>query len=189
LILCGARRTEILNLNVQQSSHFGALRHLKQDQVLDYLRALENAGYLETTGGDYPCLMLSSDGEDLLEYPENISLNLRNPRSGNSTRARKKAALPKEKAAAAAPENTDRRLLERAALREELRLYRLELAQQNNVKAFQIFSDAVLNELVIQMPVSLEECTQIKGISKQKAEQLMSGFLEIIRRYRQENMS
>ena len=157
--------------------------------MLDYLRALENAGYLETTGGDYPCLMLSSDGEDLLEYPENISLNLRNPRSGNSTRARKKTVSAPKKNAAAAPESTDRRLLERADLREELRLHRLELAQQNNVKAFQIFSDAVLNELVIKMPVSPEECTHIKGIGKQKAEQIMSGFLEIIRRYRQENMS
>ena len=188
LILCGARRTEILNLNVSHSRHFGALRGWKQDQVLDYLRALETAGYLETTGGDYPCLMLSSDGEDLLEYPENISLSLRNPRNANTGKATKKAAAAK-KAAPASPENTDRRLQERADLREELRLHRLELAQQNNVKAFQIFSDAVLNELVIQMPVSLDECIRIKGIGKQKAGEIMSGFLEIIRRYRQENFS
>ena len=132
--------------------------------------------------------MLSSDGEDLLEYPENISLSLRNPRNANTGKATKKAAAAK-KAAPASPENTDRRLLERADLREELRLHRLELAQQNNVKAFQIFSDAVLNELVIQMPVSLDECIRIKGIGKQKAGEIMSGFLEIIRRYRQENFS
>ena len=192
LILCGARRTEILNLNVQNSVHFGSLRHWKQDQVLDYLRALEKAGYLCATGGDYPCLMLTNDGEDLLEYPTQITLELRNPVSSKPAAAKKKAAKKsdgKTTAAGQLPDSANaRQLLERADLREELRQQRLAMAQENNLKAFQIFSDAVLNELVLKMPVTLAECAEIKGIGQNKANKIMQDFLDTIQRYRRENM-
>ena len=192
LILCGARRTEILNLNVQHSSHFGSLRHWKQDQVLDYLRALEKAGLLQATGGDYPCLMLTDEGEDFIEFPTPLTLCLKNPDTGkkpadkkrkNSVRASGKILDPAEAAAAGC-----RQLFERSDLREELRQKRLSVAQEKNLKAFQIFSDAVLDELVLKMPVTLEECTKIKGIGQHKANTVMPDFLDIIQRYRRENM-
>ena len=192
LILCGARRTEILNLNLQSSSHFGALRHLKQDQVLDYLRALEKAGLIQPTGGEYPCLMLTDDGEDFIEFPGELTLNLQSAAEGKSagklpkTKSRT-AASPVKTAAGAAPKN-DRQLLERSDLREELRQKRLAVAQEQNLKAFQLFSDAVLDELVLKMPVTIEECTRIKGIGQAKANNVMPDFLDIIQRYRRENM-
>ena len=48
--------------------------------------------------------------------------------------------------------------------------------------------DAVLDELVLKMPVTIDECTQIKGIGQQKANSVMPDFLDIIQRYRKENM-
>ena len=193
LILCGARRTEILNLNVQHSSHFGILRHLKQDQILDYLRALEKADLLQATGGDYPCVMLTAAGEDFIEFPAVLTLSLKTPQeTGQSTlkkRRNSKKQSPSTVPQAAVPaEKSDRRLLERDQLREELRQQRLSMAQAQDVKAFQIFSDAVLDELVLKMPVTIEECTKIKGIGQQKANSVMPDFQDIIQRYRQENI-
>ena len=192
LILCGARRTEILNLNVQHSSHFGSLRHWKQDQVLDYLRALEKAGLLQATGGDYPCLMLTNEGEDFIEFPTRLTLSLKNPEAGKKPAVKKRkkpvraSTITFEPAAAAAAGS--RQLFERSDLREELRLKRLSVAQEKNLKAFQLFSDAVLDELVLKMPVTIEECTKIKGIGQHKANTVMPDFLDIIQRYRKENM-
>ena len=62
------------------------------------------------------------------------------------------------------------------------------MAQDKELKAFQIFSDAVLNELVLKMPVTLEECAKIKGIGQSKLNNIMPEFLEIIQSYRRENM-
>ena len=73
-------------------------------------------------------------------------------------------------------------------MREELRLKRLAMAQEQNLKAFQLFSDAVLDELALKMPVTIEECTKIKGIGQNKANNIMPDFLDIIQRYRRENM-
>ena len=199
LILCGARRTEILNLNVSHSSHFGVLRDWKQEQVLDYLRALEKAGFLRTTDSEYPCIMLTCAGEDFIDSPDNIALELKNiPGSGNvSARpaGRKKSSSAQKSGktvfapfAAVESSAADRRLLERAGLREELRALRMEKAGEMQVKAFQIFSDAVLDELILRMPISAGECARIKGISQQKAEHLMNDFIEVIKRYRRKNL-
>ena len=192
LILCGARRTEILNLNVQSSSHFGSLRHLKQDQVLDYMRALEKAGFLQSTSGDYPCLMLTSNGEDLIEYPAIITLNLRNPEAAvPKKKLRKKSVLsplPAADKTSTPAISGSRQILERADLREELRLQRQQMAQARQLKPFQIFSDAVLDELILKMPVTLDECAKIKGIGQNKLNSIMQDFLDTIQRYRRENM-
>jgi len=161
LILCGARRTEILNLNVQHSSHFGSLKRWKQDQVLDYLRALEKAGLLTATGGDYPCVMLTGTGEDFIESPEPITLMLqKTPQQtnvANSQQDRKRRRQKNSTASAGSNSNaavfpaissagnSDRRLLERADLRERLKNLRMEKARELNFKAFQIF----------QMPYSM----------------------------------
>ena len=189
LILCGARRTEILHLHVQNSSHFGKLAHWSQEQVLNYLKALEKAGLVTSTSGDYPCLMITCQGEDFIECPTGISLNLP-ANSGKTT----KSAVSKRKshsnaavAAFTSPVN-DRRLLERNDLREGLKALRMAMAKEKNLKAFQLFSDAVLDELVLKMPISPEECSRIKGIGTVKAKTLMPDFLEYIANYRRENM-
>ena len=193
LILCGARRTEILNLNVQNSSHFGSLRHWKQDQVLDYLRALEKAGLLQSTDSDYPCLMLTADGENFIEFPTELSLSLKalpESRKTPSSRAKKSTASQSASSSTAIfpSVKNNRQLLERNDLREELRQQRLSMAQEKQLKTFQIFSDAVLDELVLKMPVTLEECARIKGIGQNKLNSIMPEFLDIIQRYRRENM-
>ena len=58
----------------------------------------------------------------------------------------------------------------------------------STVKAVRSITDAVLDELVLKMPVTIDECTQIKGIGQQKANSVMPDFLDIIQRYRKENM-
>ncbi len=188
LILCGARRSEILNLNVQNSAHFGVLRSWKQDQVLDYLRALEKAGYLTATDSDYPCLMLTNDGEDLLDSPCSITLELRKIQEKTVRQKSRKSSSSERISAFAPPTAGDRRLLERNDLREILRQRRLQIAQEQNLKAFQIFSDAVLDALVLHMPQSSEEACRIKGIGERKAQTILPEFLELIRQYREENL-
>ncbi|MBE6368334.1 MAG: RecQ family ATP-dependent DNA helicase [Lentisphaerae bacterium] len=191
LILCGARRTEILNLNVQNSSFFGALRILKQDQILEYLRALEKAGYLTVTGGEYPCVMLTPDGEDFIEFPHPITLSLRSAAAPEVRKKRttspRKNTFSNSKSPLEAPAG-DRRMLERADLREMLRQKRLDMAREFNLRAYQLFSDAALDELVLRLPQSQDECMLIKGIGRRKAEEIMPEFLEIIQKYRQENL-
>ena len=160
--------------------------------MLDYLRALEKAGFLRTTDSEYPCLMLTDDGEDFIDSPVNITLSLKNPDAQPQKEKRKKRTASRSASSLAddvfRPEKSSRHILERTDLREELRRKRLELAAEMNLKPYMIFNDAVLEELVLYMPLSIEETTRIKGIGLRKAEQFMADFVEIIQRYRRENM-
>lgn len=192
LILCGARRSEIQNLNVTRSSHFGVLHHWKQDKALDYLRALEKAGLLKSTDSEYPCLMLTGEGEDFIDFPQPLMLELRNQQESKSySRTRSATAVGRKKSFTATVAPTVRealddysRLSKRTELLKKMKAKRSEIAHRLQVPAYVVCSDAALEELAVQMPSSVAETTQIKGIGRRKAEQFMADFVEIINKYR-----
>ena len=134
--------------------------------------------------------MLTAAGEDFIEYPTVLTLEIRsNPIQGRQVRKRSKNSIEHTGSAfSVKTKNVDRKLLERAELRDELKKRRQDMADEQNVKTFQIFSEAVLDELVLKMPATLEECSRIKGVGQTKANRIMADFLDIIMRYRQENM-
>ena len=66
----------------------------------------------------------------------------------------------------------------------KMKAKRSEIAHRLQVPAYVVCSDAALEELAVQMPSSVAETTQIKGIGRRKAEQFMADFVEIINKYR-----
>ncbi|MEO4052527.1 NERD domain-containing protein [Solibacillus sp. CAU 1738] len=68
-------------------------------------------------------------------------------------------------------------------LQEKLIQFRKEQAARQNVKAFYIFSNKTLDELIIQMPVTLEELKNIHGIGKVKIQEFGDELIEIIKLY------
>jgi len=67
-------------------------------------------------------------------------------------------------------------------LDEALRRYRKEKAAAMDVKAFYIFSNQTLDELVSKQPTSLEQLAAIRGIGDKKIEEFGDGILEVIQR-------
>ena len=194
LILTGARRTEVLTLHLDRSAFFGTLRTMKQTEVMEFLKALEKEDLLETTGGDYPCLRLTEKGENFLadgELAPTLSLALGaapepvfrgTAAPGNAVR--RTARQSGEKAAPRASDNQDRRLLERRELLEALRDYRTKRARQTHQLPYQIFSDETLKQLVLTMPLTLDESASIKGVGPAKLRRYMPAVLKLIQEYR-----
>lgn len=197
LLLTGARRAELLSLHVEHSVFFGALRRWRQNEVMEYLRALESDGLIAVTGGDYPCLRLTGAGESLLENAEPLTLALPQevhaappsrrtpPEDQAGQRKMRRHPEPDQPMTAA---TADRRLLERAELLEELREYRSRRAREGRLIAYQVFTDDTLHRLALELPMTSEECAQIKGIGPAKLRRYMPEVLTIIRRYRDENL-
>lgn len=63
---------------------------------------------------------------------------------------------------------------------EELRNYRLEVSKKNNLKAYMVFTNEMLDTLVETKPRTKEELLQIKGFGDKKVEMYGEGILEII---------
>ncbi len=62
-ILAGKRSADLVNAGYTSNACFGILASLKQGGVLTYINALEEEGFLQTTGDkNYPCIGLTGKG-------------------------------------------------------------------------------------------------------------------------------
>ncbi|UKT66173.1 DNA helicase RecQ [Pedobacter mucosus] len=64
---------------------------------------------------------------------------------------------------------------------------RKKLAKQKNVPPFVVFQDPSLEEMCTHYPISLEELKQISGVGSGKAMKFGTPFLELIRKYVDDN--
>ena len=61
-----------------------------------------------------------------------------------------------------------------------LKKYRLDVSKQENLKAYMVFTNEVLDSLVKIKPKTKEELIQIKGFGEKKVEKYGDKILEII---------
>jgi len=74
-----------------------------------------------------------------------------------------------------------------AALLQMLKELRKKIARQKSLPPFVIFQDPSLEEMCTHYPVSLEELKQIQGVGSGKALKFGGPFIELIKKYVEEN--
>lgn len=62
-----------------------------------------------------------------------------------------------------------------------------QVAKQNNLPPYVIFQEASLIDMATQYPCTLEELTKIQGVSKGKADRYGKPFVEMIKKYVEDN--
>ena len=119
-MLAGIRSAESTRSAPDDNACFGILVSLKQNNIMSYLRELENVGLIERIGNpEYPCLGISDEGERFLREKGPLRLALPELKAhGSSKAARAKA----QKAMTDQP------------LYEHLRDLRNKLANRNHVE-------------------------------------------------------
>ena len=76
LVLAGAKRAEIVDWGLDRSNHFGALKHLKQNNIMIFMKSLEKSGHLERVGDPkYPRIGISYLGRDALRDADKVILD------------------------------------------------------------------------------------------------------------------
>lgn len=71
-ILAGSMRADIAEANYDRSPLFGRLAHLKQNQIMAYLRQLEAVSCVCRINSAYPCLELTAKGYECLKDPDKL---------------------------------------------------------------------------------------------------------------------
>ena len=64
---------------------------------------------------------------------------------------------------------------------------RRSIAKQKNIPPFVIFQDPSLEDMATQYPISAEDMTKVSGVSMGKAQRYGKPFIELIRKYVEEN--
>ena len=172
-ILAGITNADTANSRYTDSACFGILKPMKQNLVLQYLRELENAGYLERCGNpEYPCLGLSHKGEVQIREKAPVSLQLPIPKK------KKKKTQGFQLETETAEQSESERI--NSELLAHLKALRAKLAAKRRVAPYVVFGDKTLVEFVLRKPQSIEDAEGIPGVGPAKMATYVPIFIKEI---------
>jgi ATP-dependent DNA helicase RecQ len=173
-------------INVIMGKTTGTIKSCKHNQLEAFGKGAENdekfwnnivrqsiiERLIEKDIDNYGTLKLTQKGKEFLDNPKSVKVSKDRDLSDDPDMDFKGG----QKTSA-----TDKMLF---ALLKDLRK---EIAKKNNLPPFVIFQDPSLEDMAIQYPIKLEELKQISGVGSGKAERFGRPFVELIKKYVDEN--
>ncbi|MDR2833337.1 MAG: DNA helicase RecQ [Streptococcaceae bacterium] len=159
-VLVGSHNKNMQKWHFENLSTFGIMKNHKQKEVAELIDFLTSEGVLNTTSGKFPLLIVSPRGVRVLKGLEKVY--------------KRQTVIQESKKAIV---DMDYELFE------TLRLIRLEIAKNEGVPPFVIFSDATLQNICRVLPQTDEEFLQVSGVGQVKLEKYGEVFMEAIKGY------
>lgn len=151
----------------EKLSTFGIFkdRTLKDvSRLIDFLTA---NGFLKSSGGEYPTLLVSKKGLAVLKGKMNVA---------RKQDLRQETVKPKSMVADGSFD---------VDLFEKLRALRLKFAKQQGLPPFMIFSDRTLKDMSVKLPTNDQEFLAVSGVGKVKLEQYGPDFIGEIKAFQE----
>ena len=181
--LHGANTEKIRQFNLFDAAGYGVASAVPIQRIKEVLDQLVGRGYLVQSPGRFPVVGLGPLAEEALDplraQEFAFTVKKRASKSRSASRTRRAVDLVREEAALDARP----RVGDDAELFEELRHLRAELAQERDVPAYIICSDATLRGLCRRRPATREDLLEVSGIGEKKADAYGAAFLEAIADY------
>lgn len=177
-ILHGNITEQIERWNLDEISSFSSLSALSVKEISDeanYLIAIEA---LEQAKEQYSVLKLTPKSESIMYGGTRVVMKRLNIQK--SEMAKNRGSTAKSKAEA---------FVENPELFEKLRQLRADLAKNQGVPAFVVFSDATLRDMCNQMPANEKEFMQVSGVGQKKADVYGRKFIAAINETREKQKS
>ena len=182
-VLHGANTEKIRQFRLDEAPGYGELPEVPIKRIKDVLDQLVGRGYLVQSQGRFPVVGLGPRTDEALDPLRSgefaFTVKKRASQSRSAVRARRAVDLVREEAALDARP----RVGDDAELFEELRDLRRELADEHQVPAYIICSDATLRGLCRRRPATREELLDVPGIGEKKADAYGAAFLAAIADY------
>lgn len=170
-ILRGAKTKHIKQFNLDDLSTYGIAADLPALKIRAIIEELCGRGYMRR--GDFESLILTNKARGVLFEGEHITMNFKRSTAGSEI-----SAVSRRAAAETA---------ERPELFSLLRQLRTKLAEEAEVPAYIIFSDATLRDMCRRLPTTEEDFMQVSGVGKSKTERYGAAFTAKIARWMEEN--
>ena len=182
-VLHGANTEKIRQFDLLNAPGYGAVGEVPVKRIKDVLDQLVGRGYLVQSQGRFPVVGLGPRADEALDPLRTgefaFTVKKRASKSRSAGRARRAVDLVREEAALDARP----RVGDDAELFEELRDLRRELADEHQVPAYIICSDATLRGLCRRRPATREELLEVTGIGEKKADAYGAAFLTAVADY------
>ena len=158
--LRGSKREKIREEHKQLKT-YGVGADIQRADWFRYIRELVTLGYLQATDNEYPVLKLTEKSEAVLKGLQKVELT-----ASQTMGEREQVIVPFE-----------------AALLNELKLLRTDMATNANVPPYLIVSDATLVEMATYLPHSMDELRLIPGFGDIKLVRYGRDFLGLVKKY------
>ena len=159
-ILHGADNARIRQNDFASLSTYGIMRADSMKHIRDLLDRLIEEGYLISTGGEYPVVKLCAKSDDIIRRRLPFAVK-----------------LPRDK------RKQDGRKITESSLYEALRALRAEIAAQEKVPAYVVFSNATLQDMCARRPITPGELLEVSGVGRAKADKYGDAFLACIKKH------
>ncbi len=154
-VLKGSNDKKVKQFNLDQLSTYGLMKQRTEKQITEFIHFLVAEEYLTTGDHRFPILKLTQKAADVLKGQEQVWM-------------RQTEVQQTEEA------DFDQKLFE------QFRQLRKEIASEQKVPPYVVFSDATLKDLCRYLPENKEEMLAIKGIGLKKFDSYGEAFLGII---------
>ncbi len=163
-ILRGSNSEKIKEAH-KELSVYGVGKDKPKEEWLHYIKELTQFGYLQLSTGEYPVIKLTEKSDPVLFKGEKVYLT-----APIQTTIAKEPVIYQE-------------LSYEKDLFEQLKKLRNQVAHEENVPAYLIFSDSTLLDLATYLPLSADELSGISGFGAFKIERYGRQFLEVVQEY------
>lgn len=162
-------------------STYGILSELTDARMKALFRAMQEAGLLQSSGGDMPLLTLSPKGEDVMREKAPARLT----RKRWSTNALKKKGKPAF--SARGKELISNIMLGRMdkELYNHLAELRRDLADEYRMPVYRILNTETMKAMATIKPTTMEAAARLKGIGPWTLRTTLRAFVELIQDYEQ----
>ena len=163
-IVCGAKTKKMLSLGHDKLPTHGVGKARKKHFWRRLTDSMLHDGALKTGGDQFPIILLTAAGEDILFGRNTYTLHLVKDMA-EETRQQQTETIANED------------------LFEQLRELRLKLAQEQNVPPYVVFSDKSLREMCCFLPTTDDGLLAVNGVGRAKLERYGSQFLTGIEKW------
>lgn len=170
--LRGSKNQKIMKFGLDQVQFYGDLHGVNTNMIRQIINELIMLEYLTQTNSEYPVLRLgerynelTNDSKIIIKLPKNIEVE-RKPSKPSKTNKLSKNY-----------HDVDNNLFE------ELRTLRRQLAREQNVPPYIIFTDRALVEMAAYKPVNKEQMLKINGVGEVKYEKYGEMFMDVVGKY------
>ena len=169
-ILRGSQRREIYEYKYHEIKTYGAGKEFGYDDWLFLLSQMLHNGLIEIAYDDHNCLRVTEAGKKVLFEGKSVSLAMPQPKLGEKT------AQPR------VVEKSKTQVL-REELLARLTALRRELAVQQGIPPYTLFSDLTLQQMADLRPLTDAEMLEIPGVSERKLQLYGDAFMSELRRF------
>lgn len=168
-VLRGADNQKIRQRDLNENPEYKSLSDMTVPRLKQLLNEMIMQGFLALSNDDYPVLELTDRSDELLEGARlTIKVSKKEEKQPPKFRKKKAGAV-----SALAEEDVE--------LFEELRSLRMEIAKEEKVPPYMVFSDKTLAGMSSERPQTLNEMLEVSGVGQFKLEKYGERFLEGIK--------